>query len=404
MDSRLRFWAMAIGGALAFATIFFVVWNNRSRLSGSRAVESPAVEAEVAEEAPQTGSGQGQIGGDLSAFLLDKDFFDQQVSDGDGAQFAIRVSSLDSDLRVFLVDALGSTMSGLSFAVEVEGLGRFTDTDGDGYLRIQPVDPGQRQIRLVQAGEQALQGAYQRILVPKEIQALPWADISRLSTEPEATRDVAPFWGLEDGAGAQSFQPGDGIIISAHTQALDWEALSQAGVKLALIRLAFRDGDGRLARDGRWGAWLAQAKSHGVEVGFYVQSQAKDGGEAVEEASLANQLLAGEAQDAPVFYLYPGDISQSRQRDLTKEQRTALAQLFCQVLATAGKQGGVFATQETLGDYVFATWLEEYPVAVSHFSKALELGQYAYWHYRLLGKVDGAEGGVSLVRPLEILE
>ena len=142
-----------------------------------------------------------------------------------------------------------------------------------------------------------------------------------------------------------------GIDVSYFNGEIDWNKVKAQGIDFAIIRVAGRTwGSGILFEDSNsykqmenGGEYLQQAKAAGLKVGVYVYSSAINTNEAVEEASLALDILNGTALDLPVYIdmEYSGDYPNGRADKLTAQQRFEIVEAFCTTVKSGGYNPGV---------------------------------------------------------------
>ncbi|MCQ2558392.1 MAG: hypothetical protein MJ135_04650 [Oscillospiraceae bacterium] len=165
-----------------------------------------------------------------------------------------------------------------------------------------------------------------------------------------------------------------GIDVSYFNSAIDWHAVKASGVDFAIVRVAGRTwGSGTLFEDGNSykknngaGMYLQEARAAGLSIGAYFYSNAITPAEAVEEASLAVEILNGMSLDFPIYIdmEYSGEYPYGRADTLTVAERTEIARAFCETVEAAGYRGGIYA-----GDYFWT--------AALNYS---ELSQYSIWY------------------------
>ena len=93
-----------------------------------------------------------------------------------------------------------------------------------------------------------------------------------------------------------------GIDVSKWNGDIDWKAVAGAGVDFAIIRCGYRGtSTGVLVEDPYFKANIAGATANGIKVGVYIYSQAITEAEAVEEASMALELVKGYHLQLPIY-------------------------------------------------------------------------------------------------------
>lgn len=189
-----------------------------------------------------------------------------------------------------------------------------------------------------------------------------------------------------------------GIDVSAHQQTVDWEQVSAAGIKFAMIRLAYRGYEsGQLMADEFALQNLAGAKAAGLQVGAYVFSQAVSVEEAREEAAFALEILDGRELDFPLVFDWEYVSETARTGSADRRTVTDCALAFCQAAEDAGYTPMVYFNPhlaetglllEELTQYDF--WLAMYDAPMT-FPYRVQM-----WQYTQTGTVPGIEGNVDI--------
>ena len=201
-----------------------------------------------------------------------------------------------------------------------------------------------------------------------------------------------------------------GIDVSYFNGDIDWEKVKAQGIDFAIIRVAGRTwGSGILFEDSNsykqmenGGEYLKEAKAAGLKVGVYVYSSAINTNEAVEEASLALDILNGTTLDLPVYIdmEYSGDYPNGRADKLTAQQRFEIVEAFCTTVSKAGYTPGVYA-----GEYYFEngalnqSQVSKYNIWLASYTKDQKLPSfsgYDMWQFTSAGTVNGVSGNVDL--------
>ena len=184
-----------------------------------------------------------------------------------------------------------------------------------------------------------------------------------------------------------------GIDVSAHQGAIDWAAVKSAGVSFAIIRVGFRGyGTGRLVEDSYFRQNLQGAASNGIRVGAYIFSAATNEAEAVEEASLAINLIKGYNISYPVYIdMESSGTGTGRADNLSVATRTAIVHAFCRTVANAGYKPGVYSNTTWYNNYLnapeftkYSIWLAQYNTHVTYTRT-----KYDIWQYSSKGSIPG---------------
>ena len=193
-----------------------------------------------------------------------------------------------------------------------------------------------------------------------------------------------------------------GVDVSVWQEDINWEKVAAAGVKFAMIRLAYRGWgkDGKLNVDPRAEANIQGAMAAGIKVGVYIYSQATNVQEAIEEAQFLLELLDGRPLEMPVVFDWevPSN-SEARTRNVKAKTIHACAMAFCGEIKAAGYQPMVYFNQwQGMAKYNLAElreagielWLAMYTKAMTYEYKV------QMWQYTSKGKVPGIDGRVDL--------
>lgn len=418
MDSKIkRLTVLAMLGIMVVVAAIIVVFNyDRFVTAGSTAQEKQTqeVQASALEE-------DGMVkGADLSAFLKDDTFFDQekntyekqqdQESAEGEAQVSLLATSVEKDIRIKIVDADGNPVTGYPFALTVQDLGDFQDTDEDGMVYIEGVRPGQYEIDLTDAGEYACASPTLDIRVKAIVSYTTIDDISYLIRSEEEVNvavedteadevdgDDTQYTALLD-TQSQDNPVELGIDVSKWNGEIDWDVVKAEGVDYAIIRCGYRgSSSGWLIEDPYFWQNLQGAKKAGIKVGIYFFTQATTMVEAVEEASMVVTLLGGEAIDYPVFIDTEGAGGNGRADGLDTDTRTIVCESFCKTIENAGYQAGVYASCNWYRNNLNMEKLSGYKIWLAEYRQTPQYeGRYDMWQYTSSGSVAGIEGRVDL--------
>ena len=188
------------------------------------------------------------------------------------------------------------------------------------------------------------------------------------------------------------------LDISKYQPAVDYRAAA-AAVEGAILRCGYTGwGDANECRpDECFEQHYAGFKAAGVPVGAYYYSAADTIAKAREEAEFCKQLLAGKQLELPVYY----DLEEPhRMNKLSKDQLTAQAEAWAEVMEAAGYFVGIYANTSwfrTKLDHArlakkYTLWLADYR-AQPDTQLQRDLHQYTS-----AGQVPGIAGGVDLSR------
>lgn len=415
MDSKLRRMAILSSMAVILLVAILVLYTNRDESKGPEAVR---LQTEQTAEPEETDGQQstGQIGDDLSAFLKDNTFFDQEVNPileaakDESSRLSLIVTSVEKDLRIQIVDKSGEPVTGESFYVSLDGVGEYKDLDRDGVIYIGDLTAGEYFVELLPISGYRVPDNETRVRVKDKVEYLAIDDISLL-IKTEADIDAQ----AEDSAVADALTDADkteikklqnttgnsrvGIDVSKWNGEIDWDRVRNAGVEFAIVRAGYRGSvTGSLVEDPCFAANMKGAAASGVPVGVYFFTQAVNEVEAVEEASVVLQLVKEYSLDYPIFIDTEGAGGNGRADGLDAETRTLVCEAFCRTIENAGYKAGVYGSRNWYNNNLYTDRLDnDYCIWLAEYrSVPLYQGYYQIWQYTSKGKVDGIDGNVDM--------
>lgn len=413
MDSRLRRTTILSSMAVILLVALLVLYTNREQ-SGPPA-ESGTKTREDSQTPEEKDGADGQIGSNLSAFLKDNTFFDQEVNPfleakDEASRLSLVVTSVEKDLRIQIVDKEGRPVTGESFYVRLDGIGEYKDLDKDGVIYIGDLPAGEYYVELLPVEGYRVPVNETRVRVKDKVEYLAIDDISLL-IKTEADIDAE----AEDTAVADALTDADkteikkmqstsgntrlGIDVSKWNGEIDWDKVRGAGVEYAIVRAGYRGSvTGSIVVDPFFAANMKGAAASGVQTGVYFFTQAVNEVEAVEEASAVIELVREYKLDFPIFIDTEGAGGNGRADGLDADTRTLVCEAFCRTVENAGYQAGIYASRNWYNnnlhtdrlDNDYFIWLAEYR------SAPLYQGYYQMWQYTSKGKVDGISGNVDM--------
>lgn len=411
MDSKLKKLTAFGASSVVLLVVLLVFLSNMGKTQPT---------GKPQETVPSTGNEQntliyqnGQIGDDLSAFLEDETFFDQDENEylnsllEEQNRLSLIVTSIEKDLRIQVVDKDNKPVTGESFYVTLDGEGDYKDLDKDGVIYIGDLDAGDYQVSLKPIEGYRVPTGSTRVRVKEKVEYLVIDDISLL-IKTEADIDAK----AEDSA--QEIADGDkteikkaqavsgnatlGIDVSKWQGEIDWDKVKNAGIDFAIIRCGYRGSvTGSLVEDPYFAQNIRAATAAGVKVGVYFFTQAISEVEAVEEASMVISLIRDYELQYPVFIDTEGAGGDGRADELDVETRTAVCEAFCRTVENAGYEAGVYASRNWYNKRLDTPELENYTIWLAEYRSApLYQGYYQMWQYTSKGSVDGIKGNVDM--------
>ena len=396
-----------------FTVIDIVYWPMIKRTRHFGTVVAVREEMTAQEEAVETED--GQIGGDLSAFLRDETFFDPEVKfksieSYSGRSVSLMMSSVAKDLRIMVVDSVGRLVTGADFTVTIQDVGEYTDNDKDGVIYVDGLRSGEYSVFLNEKDGFRVPNTITTIQVRQDIEYrvldnIEYLMVTEEDIDPEK-EDKAVNSAEEDADGTENmelqFDKGSaklGIDVSKWNQEINWEAVKDAGVEFAIIRCGYRGATtGALVIDPRYEENIEGAISAGIPVGVYFFTQALDEVEAVEEASMVIRLIENYDVDYPVFLDSESAGGRGRADGLDSDERTRAHRAFLQTIEAAGYETGVYASRNWLNDRLDMSRLSDYRIWLAEYADAPTYDAYYYhmWQYTSKGTVDGISTNVDL--------
>lgn len=192
-----------------------------------------------------------------------------------------------------------------------------------------------------------------------------------------------------------------GIDVSKFQEKIDWNLVAQDGVEFAFIRVGNRGfgSSGRLVEDERFDENIRAALAAGIKVGVYIYSQAITEEEAIEEANLVLKKIAPYNVECPVVFDVEKVVRDGggRMNNLTPEERTNVARVFCQTIQDAGYKPMIYHNMEMGALMLDLTQLAEYDKWFAAYTDTLYYPyEYKVWQYSDTGRVQGIKGNVDL--------
>ena len=188
-----------------------------------------------------------------------------------------------------------------------------------------------------------------------------------------------------------------GIDVSSYQEDIDWEAVAEAGVEFAIVRVGYRGygEEGTLNEDTYYLENILGAQQAGLTVGVYLFSQALNIDEAMEEAAFLLDRIDGLDIDGPVVFDWERvtSSSSSRSKNVNKKTLTECAAVFCEMVKHSGYEPYIYFNQtlaygslalDELTDYGW--WLAEYNDDPNFYYNC------QMWQYSDSGSVPGISG------------
>lgn len=408
MDSRLKKNTI-LGILLLFSIIFaMVLFLNQDKLTPKNTT------ANVNEKAANGfRNGDEMSESELRAFLKDETFFDAERKEynfsSNRRELSLQVISVEKDLRISVLNTFGMPVEGESFFVTLDGTREYKDLDKDGIIYIGDLRAGNYSVSLNPIEGYQVPNSTINVAVKDKVEYAVIDDISFL-IKSEDEIDVA----LEDTEEEISSKDSDetedslvktsdgsytvGIDVSKWNKEIDWEAVAEAGIDFAIIRVGYRgSATGSLVEDPYFWQNIDGAVRTGVKVGLYFFTQATNEVEAVEEASMAIALCNKYPISYPIFIDTEGAGGNGRADALDRETRTLVCDAFCKTIKEAGYTPGIYASKNWFTNNLNRDELENYAIWLAEYKESPTYDrEYHMWQYTSKGKVEGIPTRVDL--------
>lgn len=200
-----------------------------------------------------------------------------------------------------------------------------------------------------------------------------------------------------------------GIDVARYQGTIDWEQVAQSGVDFAIVRVGYRgmsNGDITPDPNGRYN--LQEAAKAGIPLGAYFFSTAVTEEEAQEEAAWVADLISCYPITYPVVYDCENfNDPDSRQFNMSKQERTDVALAFLEAIEKAGYEGMFYASKVDMElekswdvsriEEDYKIWVAQYPaLPYPETVESSYSGIHHMWQYSMEGSVPGIRQPVDL--------
>lgn len=405
MDSKLVQIGIVIVSLFA-ATIFLVVLLTNGSLKGTGQNSTVTEMAEIENAITETDW-------DYSAWISDSSFFDEQRTETkkeekkESKSVSVKVSTIDKDIRIVLLDDKGKVIPGKYFKSDIEGVGKYNDDDRDGVIYVPEVSPGEYYVAINPMAGYAIPEKPIKVTVKSKIEYRAVADISYLiKTEQDIDaekEDTAVNEAAQETTGNSAVKTVEGAVfgidVSKYNGNIDWKKVKEQGVKFAIIRCGYRGSKtGAIVEDPYFRQNIEGATKEEIPIGVYFFTQAINEREAVEEASAVMSLIKGYKLTYPVFIDSESAGGSGRADKLEVTDRSRVVQAFCETIRSGNHDAGVYASKNWFNNRLDVsklsadnvTWLAQYADQPDYG------GTYQLWQYSSAGRIPGIEGRVDM--------
>ena len=188
------------------------------------------------------------------------------------------------------------------------------------------------------------------------------------------------------------------VDVSSFQHEVDWQQVAGDGIDMAMIRLGYRGYEsGLLNLDPYFEQNVKGAREAGLETGVYFFSQALTVEEAEEEARFVLKHIRRKGIDGPVAFDMEHIEGVERISALTVEEKTAIADAFCQTIEKRGYETLIYGNPKWFTEDVDLSLLTHRDIWLAHYVQLTGWPSwYRMWQYTDRGSVAGIEGGVDL--------
>lgn len=189
-----------------------------------------------------------------------------------------------------------------------------------------------------------------------------------------------------------------GIDVSSHQGLIDWQAVADAGIRYAFVRLGYRGySSGSLMTDEYVRINLNGAREAGIAVGAYFFSQAISVEESEKEAAYALGILEGFRLDLPLVYDWEYVSDTARTANVDKRTLTDCTLAFCAAVEQAGYAPMVYFNSSQITKLLYGGEIEQYPWWLAKYDPNLDFPcKVDMWQYSNQGSVPGINAPVDL--------
>ncbi len=182
----------------------------------------------------------------------------------------------------------------------------------------------------------------------------------------------------------------NGIDVSKHNGAIDWQKVKASGIDFAIIRAGY--GKAISQKDKTFEANYAGCKENGIPVGAYWYSYALTPAEATAEALTFIKAIEGKRFECPVWF----DIEEKSALATGKNNCTAMCKAFCEEMERHGYWVGIYASRSAIEAYISADVQSRYAIWAAEWGDKLRYhGTAAMWQNSETGRVPGISGNVD---------
>jgi len=187
--------------------------------------------------------------------------------------------------------------------------------------------------------------------------------------------------------------------IDIPTDDADFSKIKNGGYDFVFIRSGIgvyydpKNTGSDVQKDPQFENFYSKAKAVGLKVGTYHYTYAKSPAEAIQEAEVTKQRIAGKQFEYPIVF----DIEDPSIAGLGKDQLTAITLAYCDTMAAAGYFVAIYANANWFRNLLDTPKLTAYDKWLAYWgsNRPNDL-QCDIWQYTSDGAVDGLVGRVDM--------
>lgn len=190
----------------------------------------------------------------------------------------------------------------------------------------------------------------------------------------------------------------EGIDISNHNGALDFNVIKNAGEDFVIIRTGFGVKSVKQI-DTKFEINYAKCKANNIPVGAYHYSYALTVAGAIKEAEFVLELIKGKSFEYPIFF----DFEDITQVNLSQVLSGQIITAFCNTLEAAGYWAGVYSYDTKFASSIpesittaFTTWVAKVDSGEPKYCKRYDIWQNS-WTKRINGINTPFDGNICYV-------
>ncbi len=184
-----------------------------------------------------------------------------------------------------------------------------------------------------------------------------------------------------------------GIDVSKWQGEIDFEKVKAAGASFVMIRIGYQDGvKGEYIIDPYFEENIKKAKSNGLKVGVYFNSQASNIKEGIEQAKWVIKNLNKEKLELPIAFDWE-NWSKWNSFKISFHEINAIANSFIEEVEKNNYEGMLYGSKF----YLQTIWTYKNKVWLAHYTDKTDYnGDYQIWQMANNGLIDGIKGDVDI--------